>query len=239
VLRPVLSPLTQAMFKLSSAIFKTEGPLGDIIGIVTTVAGVLAAAGAVALQFGITWGSITGAASAAAGALTTVASVIAGVIGAIISIKAAIVIAIAAIIGFVAAYLTNFKGVRDATNRIISDAISFIVNGFKSVTSDLAKWASNLAGDMYEWGKQAIQRFIDGLKSLIDRVRNLITDLGADIRVALGGDATVNNGGGGGGGTTNAMMSVGTTRGGTQIDGRQLSESTGRYRADPSRRRNI
>jgi len=237
VLRPVLQPLTQGFFKLSGAIMDMDGAAGDAIGIVASIVsaiiGIGAAVGAVAVQifgFSTVWGAVSSA-------VGTAVSAIVGFIG---GIPLAIAAAIAAVVGFAAAYLTNFRGVRDATNRIVSDAISFIVNGFKSVTSDLAKWASDLAGDMYEWGKQAIQRFIDGLKSLIDRVRNLITDLGADVRVALGGDATLNNGGGGDNVTTfNEAVGAGSYGADAQIDGRQLSESTGRYRADPSRRRNI
>jgi len=236
VLRPVLSPLTKAFFGLSDAIFNLDGAAGDAVGIIgsiiTAIVGIGGTIAAVAVQifgFSTVWGAVS---SAVTGAVSAIVGVIGG-------IPLAIATAIAAIVGFAVAYLTNFKGVRDTTNEIIGNVVDTITTGFDNVTETLATWAGNLASDMFAWGKQAIQRFIDGLKSLIDRVRNILSDLGTDVRVALGGDASVDNGRTGGG-SSNPMMRGASAGGGSiTLDGRDITEDTGRYRSDPSRRRGI
>lgn len=267
VLRPVLSPLTDFFFELANAIFDADGIVGDLIGGITaflSIASVLiAAVAAVGVQLG-TWASIGAGVSSILG---TIAGAIATVVGVIAGLPAALVVAAAALVAFVAAYLTNFMGVRDKTNKIVGQIIDFVVGGFMSLgtkalnavtdfagkvrtffaglASDISSWASDLASDAYEWGKGLIQGFINGIRSLISRVQNFLGDLqdvGASVGIDVPSLGGINGGGGttgGGGGSSGRPLFRGGGGGGTTLDGRQLTESTGRYRSDPNRRRGL
>jgi len=101
-----------------------------------------------------------------------------------------------------------------------------------------------------DWLSSAIQLGKDLVDKLAEGVKNKAGDLAdevKDIELAAGvtiGDVTnaVGGDGGGGGGTNNPRPTSRQQRllsGNAQIDGRQLSESTGRHRADPFRLRNI
>jgi len=266
VLRPVLTPVTNALFELANAVFEADGIIGDIIGVLATVASVLAVVGFAAAKLGVTWGAVTAAASTVASVLGTIAAVVAGVIGGISALTAALVAAVVAIVAFAAAYLTNWRGVRDKTNAIIGQIIDFVVSGFKKFgtmalkalggfvdqgvrafnefAAAVSEWAAGLAEDAFEWGKNLIENFIRGIRAIIGRLRGFLSDLGeigANVGIDIPDLGSLGGGGGGGsGGGGNGRLPFrggNTTATGAQIDGRQLSESTGRYRADPSRRR--
>jgi hypothetical protein len=258
--------LTAAMFELSNAIFEAEGAWGDFIGVVTTVASVAAIAAAAALKFGVTWATVSSAAGTAASALGTVAAVIAGIVGGITAATAALAIAIAAIVAFAAAYLTNWRGTRDKTDAILSDIASIVTSAFNDfVSNSLQKleswkdtiaavltlagaafmsWAEGLVSDARAWGTNLIESFIDGIKAALDRLKDWLGDL-RDVGAKVGinvpsvGNLGGGGGGGGGGGPTGRPAPSGGGGGDTFLDGRSVSESTGRYREDPSRRRGL
>jgi uncharacterized membrane protein YgcG len=266
VLRPVLTPITNQFYEWANAIFEADGVLGDIIGVLATVASILAIVGVAAVKLGVTWGAVTAAAGTVASVLATVAGVVGTVIGAIVSLPAAIAVAIAAIVAFAAAYLTNWRGTRDKTNKIIGEIIDFVVSGFKKFgtmalkalggfvdqgvrafnefAAAVSEWAAGLAEDAFEWGKNLIENFIRGIRAIIGRLRGFLSDLG-EIGASVGIDipdlGSLGGGGGGGGGGSGRLpfRGGGTGTGGAQIDGRQLTESTGRYRSDPGRRRGL
>jgi len=148
---------------------------------------------------------------------------------------------------------TKFIGATD-WSAFIKDIISFMGRFAKgagtAIDNNIVKPLVGYIEDNWkDWLDSAIQLGKDLVDKLVEGVKNKAGDLAdavKDIELAAGvtiGDVADTVSGGDGGGTnvntSNPMMSAGTTRGGTQIDGRQLSESTGRYRADPSRRRNI
>jgi hypothetical protein len=284
VLRPVLQPLTQGFFKLSAAIMDMDGAAGDAIGIVASIVsaivGIGAAVGAVAVQifgFSTVWGAVSSA-------VGTAVSAIVGFIG---GIPLAIAAAIAAIVGFAVAYLTNFKGIRDTTNRIIGQVVDFVVDGFMSLASTglkiitdflkfvvdrffdflsfLGEFASQVVTKAGAIGAAIVDGIVQGIQALssvllgvvenlINRVIGLINDvleivpdkitselgfseldkisLGGGVSAPSIGQDTVQD-------RINLRTGTGGSMDGAQIDGRQLTESTGRYRADPSRRRNI
>ena len=268
VLRPVLSPLTDFFFNIANAIFEADGATGSLIGGITSLVAIAATLippiAAVGAQLGV-WAS-TGAGvlsilGTLVGAITTVA-------GAVASLPIALGLAVAAIAAFAIAYLTNFRGVRDSTNSIIGrivdtvvggvtgmvdralDALSVFDGGVSStllgVASRIANWASDLASDAYNWGRNLIERFIDGIQSAIGRLRDFLGDLrdiGDSIGIGVPDLGGFGGGGGGGGGGESGRprfgASGGASTGGQQIDGRQISESTGRYRSDPANRRGI
>jgi hypothetical protein len=266
VLRPVLSPLTTAMFELSNMIFEADGALGTLIGAVSTIVSVLAIAipaiAAVGSQLGI-WAS-TGAGVVAI--LKAIGAAIAAVIGFLGGWVVALVAALALLTAFVAAYLTNWNGVRDKTDAIVSDIIDLVVGGFtdfidrslqkldmwatiigtllSTAASMFTAWVDDLVSDARAWGTNLIESFIDGIKAALDRLKDWLGDL-RDVGAKVGinvpsvGNLGGGGGGGGGGGRTGRPAPSGGGGRGVFLDGRSVSESTGRYREDPSRRRGL
>jgi hypothetical protein len=127
----------------------------------------------------------------------------------------------------------------------IASGISRIQQEFVSLGSGLVQWADGLASDAKSWGKDLINGFIAGIKSVVGQLRQWLSDLrdiGGDIGIDIPDLGGLGDGGGGGGGGGNSTGRSGgrfTSTGGTRIDGRQLTESTGRYRSDPGRRRGL
>lgn len=266
VLRPVLSPITQGMFKLSNAIFEQKGVWGDIIGIVATVVSILAVAipaiAAVGAQLGV-WAS-TGAGVIAI--LGKIAGGAAFLISLLEPVSTAILLIIAASALLAAAWANNWLGIRDITDSVVSWIMDTVVGGFKSLAnraiqglksfgsdtreffaglaSDIASWAGDVADDARDWGANLIEKFIAGVKSALARLRRFLQDLrevGAKVGIdvpdlpGFGGGG----GGGGGGGANGRGGMPGTGAGGFTMDGRKMSESTGRYRSDPANRRGL
>jgi len=116
VLRPVLSPLTDGMFNLSSAIFEADGVAGDIIGTLTAfVSAALVVAGAVGTVAAQIWG--WGTVFSTAGSL--ISSVVSGLgsfvtaSGGFISGSLAAAAAIGALIGVLSVAALEVTGVLD------------------------------------------------------------------------------------------------------------------------------
>lgn len=260
--------LSGELFDLAAFIWDLEGAAADLVATLTVIGTLaLTAAAGVAAWAVKTMGAV-GAAKKLGGALLAAGKIIAGIIAGITALAAIKFVLIAAIAAFAIAYLTNWRGVRDSTNSIVGDIIDFVVGGFLSMVSQTldaindigarmrgalreaastaAEWAGNLASDAYDWGTNLIERFLDGIRSAIGRLRDLLGDL-QDVGAAVGvnvpdiGGIGVGGGGSGGGasGRPRFGASGGASTGGQQIDGRQISESTGRYRSDPGRRRGI
>lgn len=287
-LRPVLSPLTNLFYQIAGAIFNAEGAFGTIIGVVSTLASLAAvlipAIAAVGAQLGV-WAS-TGA--GVISILGTIAGAIGTVISAIAGLPVALTAAVAAIVAFAAAYLTNWRGTRDVTNKIVGEIIDFVVGGFKNLTKSalqwtkdlvndvvswftdladtLASWAGDLASKAFQWGTDIIQAILSGfenagkaltqalesvINSAIEAINSILDTLPDSVtsmvgiesfeKVDIGGVSTTRaeNTASQRSGSGRRFSSVGGSGSGIQMDGRQLSESTGRYRTDPSRRRGL
>lgn len=141
------------------------------------------------------------------------------------------------------------KVIRD-TQSFVDGAVSAISrfpgqarSEFTELASGLNEWAADLSSDAREWGRNIIQKMIDGIRSMIGKLRDKLTDLqsiapGVNVNVP---DIGVGGGGGGsdGGGGLFGGLSGGGGGSGATLDGRQLTESTGRYRSDPGRRRGL
>jgi len=274
--------LTQVLFDIANGIMNLEGTAADLAGVLGVVLTAVTGAAAGLAAWAIKAKGVMGAASALGGALKTVGSVLAGIVGGISATTAALALAVAAVVGFAAAYLTNFRGVRDTTNRIVGQIKKFVVNGFKtftknaikklkkfgnkiksklsSVASTVSDWASGVADDALDWGKNIVQGLINGIESQIGRVKDLINDLrdiadSVDLDLPSLGDIDFPSFGGINSTSPDASGASGIAGGtpggrgrpiartangqGVSLDGRQLSESTGRYRSDPSRRRGL
>ena len=256
--------LTDSMFDIADAIFELDGVAGNIVAVLTVIgtlaASVAAGIGAWAVK---TMGAVKAGAALVA-AVKAVGAALVGIVAGISAVTAALAIAVAAVLAFAVAYLTNFRGVRDSTNEIIGDIFGFFVG----LASDLAGWAGDLASDAFGWGRDIITQFIGGLESMLGVVREVLEDMPfigqilslfdrltdalddielsgsaqANISQSLSGAFGGSGGGGNGGGASSRPRfgaATGGDSGGSQIDGRQITESTGRYRSDPSNRRGL
>jgi len=237
LLTPVSGPLSDAFFKVANAIFEADGAVGKLLGAGTGI-------GALILI-------LKGAALAGSG----LAATILGLGATLLSLPVILGVLIAALIAFVAAYIFNWKGTRDKTDKILAQIADFVREAFDKfiafvasklgpfvekvkakfgeIKDDIKSWADDLAARAKQWGVNLIQRFIDGIKSKIRAVGQAFGNVTSSVGGALG--INVNSGSSGG----TAAVS-GTSRGRTlQLDGRRLERRTGRYGADSLTRRNI
>jgi phage-related protein len=130
--------------------------------------------------------------------------------------------------------------------QLISDFVNGVVSGVSDVASGLQKIAGevtdefmNLVEQARQWGENLIENFIEGIKSKISELSGALDDVESEVRGTL--DVNIGNLGGGGGGGNNQPRSVSLSGGGTSvfIDGRDITDETGRYREDQTARRNI
>ena len=280
--------LSGVLFDVADTIFELEGAMGNIAAVFGVVAAAAASAGVTFAGWALKTMGVKAAAVALGGALKSAGVAIAGILTGITALAAAKAILIAATVAFAAAYLTNFRGVRDSTHEIVGSIIDTVVGGFtsfvsgaldalsdfasgvRSALSDVAarftSWAGDLAGRAFEWGRGILTRFISGIESMLGALRDVLDDLPfigrildlfdrlsdaigdldfeSDISASVGGTIFGDGGGGGGGGggasgRPRFGAGGGASTGGQQIDGRQITESTGRYRSDPSNRRGL
>jgi len=259
VLRPVLSPISDALFDVAAAIMDAEGPMGTFIGIVATVASVLAIVAGVLLATGAAAGTLVPLILAGASTFATIGGAILGVLGTILSLPVILAAAVAAVVAFAAAYLLNWRGTRDKTDAFVGDIIAFVRDGFDKllgfvssilspfadrvlgVFDDIADrvgdWASNIASDAVGYGRDIIMAIARGIRETLSVITSPL-DMAAD---ALGIDVNLGGGGGGVGGTRRRGGGAPTLRGMADInlDGRSLSRNTGRYRSDVLTRRGL
>ena len=289
VLRPALGVINRGLFEFANFIFEAEGAAGVLLDAVALLVPILGAGGALALgiaKVGAALGTFASTAAGLSAIAGTLASAIGTVAGVIAGLPVALTAAVVGLAAFTAAYLTNFRGVRDTTNRIIGNVIDTVVGGVTSfanaaisklvsfanrvrtalgnVAQRFTNWAAGLASQARGWGAMVIERFINGIESMLGALRDILNDLpfigqildlferlsDAIAELDLGGEIRANmsvsgtgGGGGGGGGTGRARSAparnaFGGDRG-VSLDGRNLTESTGRYRSDPSRRRGL
>jgi phage-related minor tail protein len=162
------------------------------------------------------------------------------------------------IFDFVVGGFTSFAS--DALE-VVSDFAVDVRDWFLGLVSDIGDFARDLANRAQEWGANLILGFIKGIESftqfVVDAIANVVNALVAtvnqaietlpeEVRTTLGLTTLstveapdidfVPNSGGETAGRPRPSSAVG---GGLTVDGRQLAESTGRYRTDPARRRGV
>jgi hypothetical protein len=177
VLRPVLTPLTNAFFGLSQNISNADGAMGDIIGVVATVGAVLATLAGAITGVGAAAGTFTAGLGALSAAATTVGGAIAAVAGTLLSLPVILGAVIAAVVGFVAAYIFNLGGVRDKTNSILSKVFDF----FKTLGADILDWAKTTAASALQKGKDIAGSLLDGIRETGGGIMDWFEGLRADI----------------------------------------------------------
>lgn len=164
--------------------------------------------------------------------------------------------------------VSNAQKVLDIFARAWGNSIDNVMGFIADFTSDLLDWASGLAEDAYTWGVDFIKGFLNGVLSfagdvvqavedvingILDVINATIAELPKKLKQKLELEQFAK---------INAATDIAPQRAtseelqrrentrmvrgrrgvganGTVIDGRQLSESTGRYRSDPGRRRGL
>ena len=255
VLRPVLTPITDLFFGVADSIFDADGAMGTFIGVVGSVVGVLGALLGIITTVAVATGNL----AALKGGLILAGKLLVGALGAVVAAVGAVPLAIAAAVVGLGVLVFMFREeIVDAISAGLDALRNFtsnVVAAFLDLSSDLASWASGLASDAWGWGRDLIDSFILGIRSAIDVVTALLEDIpfiGTMIETLrtlaeilkgedfdLSGSLNV--------GATELSQSVsdvgsrlaGGSSGGSSInlDGRRLTEDTGRYSFDESARR--
>jgi len=176
VLRPVLSPLSDAMFQLSNAIFALEGPANTLLGVVSSIAAafaiavpVVAAVGAKLGAFASVTAGITSILGSLWGAITTVVGAIVGLVAAI---GAAPVLIAAALVAVVAAVILFRKEIFAALSAVATRLIEWAGRAVQILTKflgNLRTWVVNVATAFYNAVRRGADRFMAGLRRFVSR----------------------------------------------------------------------
>jgi len=221
---------------MADSIFDADGAMGTFIGVVGTVVGVLGTllgiVGTVAVAFGKT--------AALKGALIAAGKLLVGALAAVVAAVGAVPLAIAAVVVGLAVLIFMFREeIVEAISvglSALSDFIDDAVDWFTDLASRLSEWASDLASSAVEWGRNIIDGIIEGIRSGLSRLRSVLNDVpGANLAGigSAGASSAIGSG----------QQAVSRLAGGSNgdssinLDGRRLTEDTGRYSFDESARR--
>jgi hypothetical protein len=163
VLRPVLQPVTNGFYKLSSAIFQLDGPLGTLVGVIGTVVAILA----VAIPAIAAIGSVLGVFGSTVGGVVSIVGTLVAALGALVSLPALIVAAIALLI---AAFAVDFMGIRTKTIEAVKGVIDWLGN----LASGFGKWAGKIASKAGDLVSGVIDEFAGWGESLLDTLGDFI-----------------------------------------------------------------
>lgn len=161
--------------------------------------------------------------------------------------------------------ITNFFGrMISLWGPIIEEGVSIIWEIITGLGEALVNWAGSLAEDAYDWGVSLIQGLIDGILSLtesvVQAVEDVVNDIIETINTALDNlpeevtsrvgvesfeqvdlASTIDTTSSAESTTSNSAVSQTSTNVSLDLnlDGRSITEDTGRYRSDSSRRRGL
>ncbi len=206
-LRPALVPLTNQFFRLAGAINNAEGPLGALIGIISTIVAVGTALGAALVGLVTTFLALGGSMSTVVSVGGTILGVLGSIAAAILSLPALLAAAGLALIGFGIAYSQNWFGIRDTTDRIINKIITIVKTGFLTFINAATKFLTefvatakqkftdvqkntqevfdNLVSDATQFGKDLVSNFASGIRDRISEAVAAASDLASEVRDRL------------------------------------------------------
>lgn len=102
-------------------------------------------------------------------------------VGAITSLMNPIGLVVVAVTGLVTAWTTNFLGIRDTTQKVwdtVKNIFSNIINEVDNII--------NAFKNMYEWGKNAISGFVQGIEDGIAKIKEVAGKIGNTLKGFLG-----------------------------------------------------
>lgn len=174
------------------------GPLIVIIGTLITNVGVIVGACGTAVTFIsgtliptlAAWGTtmtvtVIPALIAAAPYILAVAAAVAAVIAVVEAVKSVMENS-DAWIGFFTDLWSNLKGVLEDVWNAITSTVANIGDCLSDLWSDISGGFLDLLGDAWDWGKDLIQGFIDGIKSMAGELWDTVCDIAGDVRDFLG-----------------------------------------------------
>lgn len=233
-LRPVIGPLTNQLFNLASAIHEADGPMGTLIGVVSTLGTVLVSLGSFALGASKALGALGISAGGIIGTIKGIGAAIAGAASSIISLPVVLTAALVGLAAFAAAYLTNWKGIRDKTDKVLGNIFTAIKTRFNEAKEVVSSILGGIGSDAVEWGKTIIQKLITGIEQKAASLKSTITSINLTDSITIGdisdsvGGAIESSAEAIGG--TNAMGGSGGYA--TYLNGQDIDDNQGRYRKD-------
>jgi len=205
----------------------------DALIVTATTLGVIATAA-------FTYIKALGTLTALKGALIAAGKLLVGALAAVVSAVGAVPLAIAAVVVGLAVLIFMFREeIVEAISvglSALSDFIDDAVDWFTDLASRLSEWASDLANSAVEWGRNIIDGIIEGIRSGLSRLRSVLNEVpGANLAGigSAGASSAIGSG----------QQAVSRLAGGSNgdssinLDGRRLTEDTGRYSFDESARR--
>ena len=254
-LRPYLQDAVDEIYNIADAIDEAEGPMDVINALLENLSGTLVLVVGLfgALKAGMAALAATGlggALSALAGFLKLILLNVAGTLlffGRLVlmavSLKVAIAALVAIIAAFAIAYIFDIGNTRDMTHKALGvmkeawesfmELLGSLWSKAKQALADFASgledWASGLAADAKQYGKDLINGFIQGIREdmpLVDRALDF-----AGIDAGTGGGMQQING--------SRMRQEYGMNAPVMIDGRDMSDRTARYRGDTLSRRGL
>jgi len=186
VLRPVLGPLSKAMFGVAQSISSAEGTAGDLIGVFGSIVAAIGAAISAVGGF-VAAAAAIGKGGAAIAALKTAVGIIGGIMSTIagaISLPAVAVGAlVAAIAAAIAIIITDFRGLRTKGIKIIKGLWDTITDKVSSGVQSIKNFGSN----MLQAGKDLINELVSGIRNKISEVKDAAKEVAAELRQYLPG----------------------------------------------------
>lgn len=258
VLRPVLQPITRGFFQLSGAIFGLKGVAGDIVGILATIGATLSVVAGAALAAATAFGtSLSGVASTLAGLGGTIAGVSAGLvaiaasIGIIIGLLGVLVLELTGVLDFFEQLGRRTRAILDRIwrdlqpirntlieigNMAIDIVMSFVDDPLGTVTDILGR-LNDIVNETWDTVIEIIMQLIPDSAQVSGDNRQIGPGMETGLldprgipglSQAFEAGQSVRNGQGGGGANISNILN---------LDGRQVTEDTGRYRVGQTTRR--
>lgn len=257
--------VSAAIFEADGAMGTVIGVIGTLISLFLTVvvpvamliakftafSGTLAVLKAGALAVVSAIGTLVGALSLP---IVAVGLVIAAVALLAWHFREEIVGAIKTAIGWIKDFANDpvgwIEGMVDKTIEVLGGWADDAIQKAKDIYQGVKGWLTDLAAGAVEWGKNLIDRLIEGIKSKLGDLKDIVGnaeiaggvtvgDISSEITGAFSG------GGGGGGSNPRNVNAGGGFRAGRSsptevyLDGKRVTESTGRWRQDETSRRGI
>lgn len=174
---PAGDSLTNKAFEIQEAYAELPDPVRETISALIIGAGAFVALAATIV--GVV--KIVGAFLAVLAPVIKVAAGVVAAIAGIISIKfiliALLAVLIAAIVGFVAAYILNWKGARDKTNEFVKDIYDSAVDWLGRVKDRGIELISDLVNGFVDWIKKLPGRTATWLSDVYDEVKDRLAGL--------------------------------------------------------------
>lgn len=257
VLRPVLQPVTSAFYDFSGAIFELDGIAGDIVGVLTTIGAVIGTVAGVAKLLGTSLTALIGwfaSLGPAIAGITAGAAALAAGVGVIIGLLGVLILEMTGVLDWFHQLGQDTRpvlddiidGVGDIIDKLgeIADwAVEKVEGAFDWITdalSDPAGTVSDILSDLETIADDTWDTIVEIVMQLTDPVTGAPGGLESDVQSGLANLDPRNWNQNGSGGTASGLLQNQTRRNtnvfgqaGASIflDGQDLSESTGRYRA--------